>query len=286
MKLTNSKMTRGLYSIFLIQTFLVLPWLIHVTSCTNFGTQSSIVQTPQRLGSRGYIPVDSFPNTLAILPSPPPEGSAMFELDKEMSKKGLAFRDTPRWEVAAQDNIGLFPEPMNAFSCSLDAPITEKDTPHLYTLLHRTYDDVEWFDKPLKDQYQRPRPYVLNNEPRCGTARHHDFTSYPSGYAALGLAYALILCEIAPDKTEAILARGLAYSEAVVICNESWYSDMIAGRLLGAAVVARLHSEPEFIEALDAAKDELATIRAKGLQLERDCEAEAAALTTSLESTP
>ena len=62
---------------------------------------------------------------------------------------------------------------------------------------------------------------------------------------------------------------------------------MIAGRLLGAAVVARLHSEAEFLEALDAAKDELADVRAKGLQPERDCEAEAAGLTTSLEkSTP
>ncbi len=33
---------------------------------------------------------------------------------------------------------------------------------------------------------------------------------------------------------------------------------MIAGRVLGAAVVARLHAEPEFLKDLDAAKDEIA----------------------------
>ncbi len=51
-------------------------------------------------------------------------------------------------------------------------------------------------------------------------------------------------------------------------------------------MVARLHSEPEFLADLDAAKEELAAIRAKGLQPERDCEAEAAALNLTIESIP
>ncbi|MFC1831042.1 phosphatase PAP2 family protein [Thermodesulfobacteriota bacterium] len=286
MKRTVSILMTGLFGPIFRRTLLALSCSICIVSCTNIKNQSSIESTPERRGSAGYIRVENLPDVSSILPPPPSDGSAAFELDQEMSKKGFALRGTPRWELAAKDQILLFPEPVNAFSCSLEAPITETDTPHLYSLLRKTFDDVEWFDKPLKDQYQRLRPFVVNNEPRCGTARHHNNKSYPSGTAANGWAYALILSEIAPDKTEVLLARGLAYGEADVICNLNWYSDMIAGRVLGAAVVARLHAEPEFLKDLDAAKDELAVIHAKGLTLERDCDAEATALSFSLESAP
>ena len=281
MELAVSLMMRGLGSIYSIDTLLTLPCLILIASCTNLETQNSIEPASDRYGSRGYIQAERLPNTLAILPPPPPDDSVTFELDQEMSRKSFALRNTPRWEVAKHDNTDFFPEPLNAFACSLDAPITENDTPHLYGLLNRVFDDVDWFDKPLKDQYQRQRPFVVNNEPKCGTSHYRD-KSYPSGTAAIGLAYALILSEIAPDKTEALLARGLAYGESGIICNMTWYSDMIAGRTLGAALVARLHAEPQFIEDLDVAKEELAAIRAEGLSPERDCDAEAAALTFSL----
>ena len=289
MKRTTSIFIKGLRSVIFRPTLLALPWLIFIASCTNLGTQSSIESTTERRGgSKGYIPIENLPNTLAILPPPPSENSATFELDQEMSRSSLALRDTPRWELATKDNMGLFPEPVNAFSCSLDAPITEKDAPHLYSLLRKTFDDVDWFNKPLKDRYPRPQPFAVNNEPTCGLKYYNPNyrKSYPSGFATLGWTYALILSEIAPDKAEALLARGLAYGESSVICNLKWYSDIIAGRVLGAALVARLHAEPEFLKDLSAAKDELADMRAKGLSPERDCGAEAAALTISLETTP
>jgi acid phosphatase (class A) len=53
---------------------------------------------------------------------------------------------------------------------------------------------------------------------------------------------------------------------------------VIEGRFLGAATVARLHADPTFLADLDAAKAELAAVRAKALPPQRDCAAEAAAL--------
>ena len=286
MKPIASVLMRDLCNIIFKQTLLALPCLIFIASCTNINNQISVEPTPGQYGNRGYILVETLPNTLALLPPPPSDDSAIFILDQEMSRNSFSLRDTPRWELATRDGMMFFPEPVDAFSCSLGASITEKDTPNLYALLNRIFFDVDWFDKPIKDQYKRPRPFVVNNEPICTTTTMKKYTSYPSGTAALGWAYALILSEISADKTEALLSRGLAYGETDVICNQGWYSDMIAGRVLGAAVVARLHSEPEFLADLDAAKDELAAIRAKGLQPERDCEAENAALTISLESSP
>ena len=44
---------------------------------------------------------------------------------------------------------------------------------------------------------------------------------------------------------------------------------------MGSAAVARLHADPAFRAEIEAAKDELETVRAKGLKPTRDCEAEA-----------
>jgi len=47
---------------------------------------------------------------------------------------------------------------------------------------------------------------------------------------------------------------------------------------VGAGTVARLHADPAFRADLEAAKAELAAVRAKGLKSTRDCKAEAEAL--------
>ena len=94
----------------------------------------------------------------------------------------------------------------------------------------------------------------------------------------MGWAWALILSEISPEQTDAILARGRAFGESRVICNVHWQSDVIEGRFMGASTVARLHADPTFRADLQAAKAELAAVRAKGLKPLRDCAAEAAAM--------
>ena len=47
---------------------------------------------------------------------------------------------------------------------------------------------------------------------------------------------------------------------------------------MGAATVARLHDQPEFLADLEAAKSELAAARAKNLPPQNDCIFEAEAL--------
>ena len=75
-----------------------------------------------------------------------------------------------------------------------------------------------------------------------------------------------------------ILARGRAFGESRIICNVHWHSDVVEGRLVGSAAVARLHADPAFHADLEAAKAELAVVRANGLKPTRDCQKEADAL--------
>jgi len=122
---------------------------------------------------------------------------------------------------------------------------------------------------------------MLNGEPVCTPEEVEGLRkdgSYPSGHTAIGWAWALILTEIAPDRADAILARGRAFGESRNICNVHWHSDVLEGRFMGAAAVARLHADPAFRAEIEAAKAEVASVRAKGLKPTRDCRAEADAL--------
>ena len=85
---------------------------------------------------------------------------------------------------------------------------------------------------------------------------------------------ALILSEIAPEKSDDIFVRGRALGQSYVICNFAWQSDVNQGRVLGSIVAARLHALPEFQTYLEVAKSELASVWAKDLPPIRDCDTE------------
>lgn len=270
-------------SVALRRVAVALACLVIIAACASVETPSKPAPVPEiRPGLlAGYLPAKALPNSLALLPPPPAEGSTAFSLDEEIYRKTLPLRGTPPWALAAEDANLMFPHAAGTFSCALNAPITEEDTPHLYLLLRRTLTDAGLSTYTAKNHYHRPRPFAVLKEGSCTPDQEkHLITdgSYPSGHAAIGWAWALILCEIDPEHTDAILARGLAFGQNRVICGVHWQSDVIEGRLIGAGTVARLHADPTFVADLDAAKAELAVVRAKGLKPTRDCKAEAAAL--------
>jgi len=230
---------------------------------------------------KGYLATKELPNSLVLLPPPPAPGSAALALDEEISRRSLALRDTPRWLLAASDAEMHFAHTIGAFSCALNAPISEEDTPQLFLLLRRSLTDLGLSTFAAKDHYKRPRPFVWNKEPICtpnDQASLEKNGSYPSGHTAVGWGLALILSEISPDQTDAILARGLAFGESRKVCNAHWHSDVVQARVIAAGTVARLHASPAFRADLEAAKAEFAAVRRKGLKPARDCSAEAAAL--------
>ena len=229
----------------------------------------------------GYLPLSQLPDSLALIPPPPAAGSAAFAADKAAAANSLALRGTPRWAMATQDADLRFPAAAETFSCAVQAPVTEKTTPALYRLLRRSLTDVGLATYAAKNHYTRLRPFVEDAAPVCTPEILDGLKkdgSYPSGHTAIGWAWALILTEIAPDRADAILARGRAYGESRVVCNVHWQSDIEAGRIVGAAIVARLHADPAFLADVATAKQELATMRARHLATMRDCAAEAAAM--------
>ncbi len=243
-----------------------------VAACTEY-TVSDV--------SKGYLKPDDLPDSLIIIPPPPARGSAGLALDEEAGKKNLLLQGTLRWRLATLDADLSFPAAAKSFSCALNAPVTEKDTPKLYRLMRRVLIDAGASTAKAKNKYRRTRPYLVNKEPTCAPDQEKslkDSGSYPSGHTAIGWAWALILSEIAPDRRNEILARGRVFSESRIVCNFHWLSDVTEGYIVGSAVVSRLHADPAFRSDLEAAASELAKIRSKGLKPDGDCAAEAAAL--------
>lgn len=230
---------------------------------------------------QGYLPLNAVPDSHALLPAPPARDSAAFAADQEAFRKTRALKNSPRWSWAIRDANLHFPQALGFFSCALDVSLTEESMPNLHMLLRRTLTDAGYSTLAAKNHYKRIRPFVVNNETSCTPDKDKELAkegSYPSGHTSVGWAWALILAEIAPDRADAILQRGYAFGESRVICGVHWQSDVEAGRIMGAAVVAKLHSDPVFRAQMKAAQKELAAARAKGLVSTNNCREEAAVL--------
>lgn len=234
---------------------------------------------------QGYLPMDAPLDSKRFVPPPPQQGSARQQLDDQVVKRALALQGTARWDLAIHDAHLSFPAVADTFSCAMQLPISEDQTPALYMLLRRTLADVGLATYPAKTAYQRTRPFVENGEPICTPDEREELSqdgSYPSGHTSIGWGWALILSELDPQRAAEILARGRAFGESRNVCNVHWHSDVVAGRMVAGGAVATLHANPQFLEAMAAAKSEIADVRARELPVGVDCEAEQRALSFGL----
>jgi acid phosphatase (class A) len=253
------------------------------------GCQTPPPTSPEAVGEyragsgylNGYLNPKQLPDSLALLPPPPAAGSAQQAADLDTYKRTRALRDTPRWALAAKDANLKFPAAASTFECALQVPISQEATPNLNMLLRRTLLDAGLATYAAKNKYNRERPFVAEKQATCTPAEEAMLSkdgSYPSGHASLGWAWALVLVQAAPQRMDAVLQRGYAFGQSRVICGVHWQSDVDAGRVIGAAAVARMQSDETFKAQVALARDEIAHAQAKGPKPSSDCTAEAAAL--------
>lgn len=229
----------------------------------------------------GYLAKEARINSLLLVPAPPAAGSPALARDEAAAKAAVALQGSPRWSIATSDAELRLPQAAQTFSCALGVKLDPQKAPHVFTLLQRSLGDLGLSTYGAKTKYQRPRPFMANGAPTCTpsfeTVLRKD-GSYPSGHSAAGFGWGLILAELAPDRADALVARGRAFGQSRVICNVHWQSDVEEGRVVAAAVVAKLHSDPQFRADLEAARAEIAALRQGGAPPENDCAAESATL--------
>lgn len=216
-----------------------------------------------------YLTIDQVANSKDLLPHPPDTASARFAYDVEQYEWGKSLRDTPRGDLAADDaelgDVGL----TAAFSEAFGIDINPENTPQVYKLITGMREDAgDLATRHAKNYYMRTRPYIFFGEDTCVPDAQAGLAgngSYPSGHTAKAWATALILAELNPSRQDAILKRGFEMGQSRVICGYHFQSDVDAGRVVGAAVVARLHADDAFNRQLAKAKKEMKKLIKKGL---------------------
>ena len=212
-----------------------------------------------------YLDPAMLPQGAAILPPPPPAGSPALLLDQQVFLRSRLVKqqDPKRWALATSDARLDDDHLLAAFACALGILPDRDATPSLYRLLDRAAPDTRPQTEAAKTHFARLRPYVGNHQPICvarfTTLMHSP--AYPSGHATLGMSLALILTELAPDRSGALMARGRTFGESRIVCGVHWLSDVQAGYLNAAALVATLHSSASFRADLEQARIEVATAR-------------------------
>lgn len=212
-----------------------------------------------------YLKEDQAPNSLLLLPPPPAYNSIDFLRDKALYDWGKSMRNTDRGHQAYLDADSSKDNVTKQFSPSFGFDISINTTPEIYQLITTMKEDAgDLATRSAKNYYNRIRPFSFFHEPTCRPEDEKTLStngSYPSGHTTMGFAISLVLAEINPQRQNEILKRGYEIGESRVICGYHWQSDVDAAKVMAAAVVAQLHTNPAFNQQLDKAKAEFSNLR-------------------------
>ena len=227
----------------------------------------------------GYIGAGQAPKMIWVLPPPPEPGSGVDADDRKAFRDTRSLEGSPRWTLAINDAAQSPEAAFLDFACALGVTLDDGTAPVLSNLLARVGVDAGQVVTPTKDRYNRKRPYLVQPGNIC--VERSDLLaaspSYPSGHSTLSWAWALILAELAPDRSTEILERARAYAESRVVCGVHYPSDIEAGRTNGSALVAALHGSARFRADMDKAREEVAAARksrASAMQGSGQCKVE------------
>ena len=238
-----------------------------VAPAARTGGAQTLDRAPKRVA--GYLAPRDTVDAYLVLPPPPTPGSREpAELvDRRAFQAAQALKGTPRWALADRDAEESPAAVLADFDCVFGLDLSPANAPALLRMLTRVRSDAGVQTTRVKTRFQHWRPFVSYGGPICtgpdtdGIA--HSW-SYPSGHTTMGWAYGLILAELAPDLATPILARARAYGESRVVCGVHTVSDVLQGQVNGSMLVARLHADAAFKADLEAARLELAAVRARG----------------------
>ena len=160
------------------------------------------------------------PDGTLYLPAPPDTLSQNYVNDMVQYVWGKTQRWGARGRQAVFDSFMATDSVVVGFSEAFGYSMSKTATPAIYDLVAKTISDAVYATKKIKKHYQR-------------------------------------LSELNPDRAEPILKRGYEYGQSRVIAGYHYQSDVDAARLAASAAVARIHSTPEFAEAMKKARREI-----------------------------
>ena len=263
--------------------------LLAACSSTPFGAPvASVVTAPAAMSAPahegGYLPSDRVEALALSVPAPSADGSAEQAADRALSDRYRAYEGGDRWLLATA-HAELSPRLAGQhFDCAVGVRFAAAPTPRLTALFDKVLKDANGAAELAKARAFRPRPVGVDpTRPACTTvsAAGRASASYPSGSATVGAAYGEAVAALDPAHAAAAREIGHQIGVSRLVCGMHYPADVAAGEVLGRAVFVEIVATPAFQADLDAARAELAAVRAAGLT-NPGCAAERAALALPL----
>ena len=207
-----------------------------------------------------YLTTEQLPDLIKCLPAPPAFDSPEFANDLVRYAWGKQQRTDPeRAAIAKSDAVW---EPIDTLFHLLSEPfgleVTAENTPEIYTLLLTSLKTTDPMRKAPKAYYHRLRPfeYLADAMLTGEEAQLSGEGSYPSGHTMRGQTCALLMSQIAPERTEALMYRAYIYGESRVIAGAHWQSDVDASRVAASIAFCALQGNEDFMDQMAKAQQE------------------------------
>jgi acid phosphatase (class A) len=177
----------------------------------------------------GYVGEKPLLTLMRLLPPPPEADSSEDKADRFLygdSRRGIGG---PEWKRAIGQLSVTSPSFVKEVSCALGAKIGPQSTPATMALLRRAGADLSRSVYAAKEYYKRARPFTTDNNGKGGgKACDPDAAvnggkalgyAYPSGHAAVGWLWGMLLSDARPERSAALLKFGKSTGDLRIACR-------------------------------------------------------------------
>jgi len=192
------------------------------------------------------------PDGVALLAPPPAAGSEEEAADLAEARAVFTQR-TPAQEAKANKDASLA---FTLFAPAIGPSFDLAKLPKTAALMRWVKADLQGAIDAPKNYWKRRRPYQM--DPSLSIGHPEPSYGYPSGHSIRGTVYAGVLAELFPEQKEAVLAVGREIGWDRVIIAKHFPTDVVAGRVLGKAILRELLASPAFQHDFAEAKAEIA----------------------------
>lgn len=192
------------------------------------------------------------------LPAPPAEGSLAALADLEAVRQAQVWRtpDQAAWAKHIEsDTIWKFGPEIGPWFQAGNLPKTAR-------FFWQLTVDTHAISEHTKGRFHRARPWIT--DPRiqpCVSMPPND--SYPSGHSLQAFVRAAVLAELFPELKEPLFARAHRAAWGRVLGGVHYPTDIVGGRILAEALVAKLKADARFRAAVEGCRAEIQAISMK-----------------------
>ena len=191
------------------------------------------------------------PRAATVLAPPPLAGSAEQAADLETVRAVYhAASDLDKNAAYAEKKFSVF-----NFTGAVGPFFTATNLPKTEAFFEKVQLDAETVTDLGKEDFHRPRPFTVDTN--LANGKLEKSFGYPSGHSTESMALALVLADMMPDKSDAILAHARLMGWHRVQIARHYPTDIYAGRVLAQAIARDFKKSDAFEREFAEAKAEI-----------------------------